>query len=228
MHRITLGEQQLQLLPDRALYWPAHKAVVVADIHLGKGASFREQGLPLPQGGTQTDLDRLSRLIHDHQAEQLLVLGDLIHGGARQPEQNWIAQAQLWREQHAQLQLHWVIGNHDRAPAELARRWRAELIREGAQWSGVQLWHHPSEDLSQPSLGGHWHPVARIQPGARQRLRLPVFWLEQHRLVLPAFGSLTGGHPVAPTPHTHLWACAEQHIIALQRLHHGFAPRSTR
>lgn len=226
MLEIPLADHRLQLLADRALYWPERQALVVADIHLGKGASFREQGLPLPSGGTRTDLTRLSQLIHTYQPDHLVVLGDLIHGGARQPQQDWIAQAQAWRAQHAELQLHWVIGNHDRAPEELAHRWRAKLIVEGASWSSLQLWHHPPEDLSTPSLGGHWHPVVFLRPGARQRLRLPVFWQEGLRLILPAFGSLTGGHPVDPSPTSRLWACAEQNIIALEGLH--AAPRRAR
>ncbi|MFM1897944.1 MAG: hypothetical protein RL577_184, partial [Bacteroidota bacterium] len=45
---------------------------------------------------------------------------------------------------------------------------------------------------------GHLHPVYSLRGKGRQSLRLPCFWLNKQRLVLPAFSSLAGGYNIKP------------------------------
>ena len=54
---------ELRLLPDPALWWPAEATVFIADLHLGKAASFRALGQPVPGGTTRDNLQRLDALI---------------------------------------------------------------------------------------------------------------------------------------------------------------------
>ena len=49
-HSIQLADEQLLLLPERALWWPQQKALVLSDVHFGKSATFRENGIPVPEG----------------------------------------------------------------------------------------------------------------------------------------------------------------------------------
>ena len=62
-YETTLCGERVRLHPERALHWPAGDALFVADVHLGKAASFRASGVPLPRGSTQADLTRLSSLL---------------------------------------------------------------------------------------------------------------------------------------------------------------------
>src|SRR4051812_6702373 len=71
----TLAGEAVELLPQRALYWPAQQTLFVADVHLGKAAAFRAGGVPIPRGTTANDLDRLSMLITVTGARRLIVLG---------------------------------------------------------------------------------------------------------------------------------------------------------
>lgn len=57
-----------------------------------------------------------------------------------------------------------------------------------------------SESPSPLLICGHLHPSFRIKGPARQRITLPCFWLRPGYLVLPAFGSFTGSHPVQARP----------------------------
>lgn len=50
-----------QLLPQRALWWASEKTLLVADVHLGKGATFRALGQPLPRGAAPTICNVLLR-----------------------------------------------------------------------------------------------------------------------------------------------------------------------
>ena len=60
---IEFGGETLVLLPDRAMFWPAQQALLVADTHFGKAGVFRRAGVPIPEGIDAHDLARLSRLV---------------------------------------------------------------------------------------------------------------------------------------------------------------------
>ncbi|MEN8721125.1 MAG: metallophosphoesterase, partial [Oceanococcaceae bacterium] len=231
----------LHLLPERAIWWPVAQALLVADVHWGKGAALRRAGVAVPQGSTADDLMRLDALLARYPVRQLIVLGDLVHRVPHDGDLAWVRSVRAWRERHAPLRMRLVLGNHDRvsrssrvraiptpdhrnasseppdrdfvASAAVARDDRSglerlgdwELLSEGHREEGLSLWHHPPRNLDGPSVAGHWHPVTTVRAGARQRVRLPVFWICGQRLILPSFGGLTGGHPVPPDPRNQLW-----------------------
>ena len=74
MLRVDRCGEALDLLTDRAMYWPRTRTLIVADVHLGKDAAFRRAGLAVPQGATPHDLDRLATLITRMGAERLLAV----------------------------------------------------------------------------------------------------------------------------------------------------------
>ncbi|MBZ0171464.1 MAG: DEAD/DEAH box helicase, partial [Phycisphaerales bacterium] len=76
-YAIEFADEQLDLLPERAVWWPARRTLLVADLHLGKPASFRSAGAPVPEQVTGADLARLSSLIKTQHAQRVIVLGDL-------------------------------------------------------------------------------------------------------------------------------------------------------
>ena len=49
---VRLAGEELWLLPEKALYWPAQQALLIADVHFGKAAAYRSLGQPVPQGTT--------------------------------------------------------------------------------------------------------------------------------------------------------------------------------
>lgn len=57
--RLAIAGEPMLLLADRALYWPARQRLLIADLHLGKGTTFRSAGIAVPSGGTAHDLARL-------------------------------------------------------------------------------------------------------------------------------------------------------------------------
>ncbi len=195
------------LYGERAAYWPAADALLIADLHLGKGEVFRRAGLAVPRGGTAVDLARLAALLTATGATRLLILGDVLHGALHE-DAAWREDWQAFRDLHAALQVEAVVGNHDRAlrPVEASARHRLPggsaalgltLREDGAVERGVALCHEPEQaPPGVPSLCGHRHPAASV-PGLG---RLPAFWWRAapHQLVLPAFSAFTGR--VAPRP----------------------------
>ncbi|MDX1550111.1 MAG: metallophosphoesterase, partial [Lysobacter spongiicola] len=109
---VEVAGERLELLADRALHWPTRRRLLVADLHLGKGDVFRRAGIALPRGGTSHDLERLARLVAATRAEELWVLGDLLHGPVH--ETAWQHAWRGWRAAHASLRVASLVGNHDR------------------------------------------------------------------------------------------------------------------
>ena len=73
--------QDLSLLPQRAIYWQQEKALIAADVHLGKVGHFRKAGIAVPRDMEQTDLGELSDLVFEHKPQRnaSFFLGDLFH-----------------------------------------------------------------------------------------------------------------------------------------------------
>jgi len=211
---VILGRESLELLPEGATWWPSRSALMVADLHLGKAGVFRRAGLAIPEGDTRATLERLTALIRQHRPSRVYLLGDIVHASpARDPA---LRQAiSDWRAGHAAVTMVAVLGNHDRQITALRRcfDWQPEPFEAGGLW----LHHHPPGAASPqgPWLAGHWHPVVKLRAGGDQ-LRLPAFVMPSDQgLILPAFGGLTGGHPVAPRPGQRRYPCSGQRVFLL-------------
>lgn len=206
--------QTLWLLPDKAIYWPARKALLVADVHIGKAASYRALHQPVPRGTTTATLARLDELLLRYACEQLIVLGDFLHARtARTPAT--LAALQAWKNRHPGLKVILVRGNHDKhagdPPAELG----IEVVNEPLLLAPFALKHEPEAHPGVPVLAGHVHPVYVLRGRGRQRLRLPCFLLDQQVSLLPAFGEFTGGWNVEPANSTRVFVAGAEQVWAL-------------
>lgn len=205
---IALAGEPVQLLGARALYRPQRRALLVADLHLGKADVFRRAGIALPAGGTGHDLERLDALLARHEVGTLWILGDLLHGPA--PRAAWHRHWCAWRERHPALRVVALRGNHDRALRGdvLGIEAAGEQVEDGA----FLLRHEPRPHPTRHVLCGHLHPQVRLPGMAR---RWPAFWLRERLTVLPAFSHFTAGLVPALQPGEHLVACVEDAAIAL-------------
>lgn len=200
---VTAGET-LWLLPERALWWPARRLLVIADLHLGKAAMFRAQGQPVPAGTTEVNLERLSLLLQRHAAEELVVLGDFLHGpGALTPGVR--RSLVRWRAAHAGLRATLVRGNHDHRAGDPPPELGFSVVDEPWGLGPFAACHHPQAVPGAVVLAGHLHPVVRLHGPGRDRLRLPCFVQEEGRWLLPAFGEFTGGWEVGATPQREIY-----------------------
>lgn len=195
---IVVAGETVLLLAQKALYWPREKLLVVADIHFGKAASFRAQGVPVPRGTTSQNLDALDALLAQYEIGRIVFLGDFLH--ARAAHASATQRAMLaWRSRHPGLALTLVRGNHDRHAGDPAGALGIELVDEPHPIGPFWFCHHP--DIAAPGyvLAGHVHPAYLLSTRV-DSLRLPCFVVGAARMVLPSFGAFTGGHVFAPAP----------------------------
>jgi uncharacterized protein len=187
----TLAGERVVLLAERALFWPRGGTVLVADVHLGKGAAFRAGGVALPRGATATDLERLSRLVNSMRATRLVVLGDLLHAAAGRVAALDAAFIR-WREAHAGVAITLVRGNHDANAGDPPAAWRIDVVADPHPLAPFVLCHEPALPRTGYALCGHVHPGVLLTGPAFESARLPCFVLGRRRALLPAFGRLTG------------------------------------
>lgn len=206
--RIDIAGEPMQLLADRALYWPRRQRLLIADLHLGKGDTFRAAGIPVPTGGTAHDLRRIDTLLRVTGARSLWILGDFLHARRHAAvDDAWRA----LRDAHVEVAFGVVPGNHDRAlDAGIAG---VDVVAQGRHDAPFVFRHAPSEDADAGghTICGHVHPVLRL-PGAG---RHAVFWLQPLTTVLPAFSAFTGGHAVRREPGTRIVACNGSTLLQL-------------
>ncbi len=184
---ITICGKTLRADMSGALYWPAERALIVADLHLEKGSAFAAKGQMLPPYDTRDTLERLARVIDRFQAETVIALGDSFHdaSGPDRMHPDDLAQLRLI-QQHCEW--IWITGNHDPlATGHMGGHIRDEIVVEG-----LTLRHEPGPAHTTHEIAGHLHPAAKVTLNGLT-LRKPCFASNGLRLVMPAFGTFTGG-----------------------------------
>lgn len=173
--------------PCGALFWPARDALLVADLHLEKASFYGVHGQFLPPYDSIDTLACLIEAIAATGATRLWCLGDSFHdvgGVERLPNGARTVLMRLTRE----LDWVWITGNHDDDAARvLGGRTLAECTVDG-----IVLRHEAVPDDPTPEISGHFHPKLRMTVRGRRIVRR-CFAVTPTKLVLPAYGALTGG-----------------------------------
>ncbi len=187
MVRLSFCGHDFRALPQGALLWSARRALLVADLHLEKASWFAKGGQMLPPYDSIATLADLAALVRATEATEIWCLGDSFHdaGGAlRLPA---LARAAL-ESLTAATRWTWIVGNHDPALADAC----GGAVRDEAEVDGLMLRHEADPAEARPELSGHFHPKLRISRRGRMVSRR-CFVATDRKLILPAFGALTGG-----------------------------------
>lgn len=215
-HAITLAGVAVVLRPDRSIYLPALQALIVADVHWGKAAAFRAQGVPVPHGTTRAGLAKLDAAIADSGATQLIVLGDLWHARAGMAP-GTVQTIETWRETRRALPITLVRGNHDYHAGDPPAALGITCVDAPLTFGPFALCHHPGDCDDGYVLAGHVHPVAQLFGRGRQKLTLPCFAFGARGGLLPAFGEFTGGAAIERRDFSSVYVIAEESVLPLPR-----------
>jgi DNA ligase-associated metallophosphoesterase len=170
-----------------ALFWKAREALLVADLHLEKASWFARLGQLLPPYDSHATLTALADEVERTGATRLYCLGDSFHdrfGCDRLPADSRALLEQLT----GRLDWTWIVGNHDPGFADHC----GGTIVEESEAGGIVLRHEALGSDTRPEISGHFHPKLRLNLNGR-RIARRCFVASDRKLILPAFGSLTGG-----------------------------------
>lgn len=187
MVRFSFCGVELAALDPGALYWPARAALLVADLHLEKASWYARGGQMLPPYDSIATLTELAALQSKTGATEIWCLGDSFHDKegcerlSRDARERLIAltSATRWT---------WITGNHDKV---LTDHCGGEVLEEACV-DGLVLRHEADPRDIRPELSGHFHPKLRLNLRGR-RVARRCFVASGTKLILPAFGALTGG-----------------------------------
>jgi DNA ligase-associated metallophosphoesterase len=171
---------------EGALFWPAHEALLVADLHLEKASWFARLGQFLPPYDSLATLTALAVEAERTRARRLFCLGDSFHdrfGCDRLPA----SARELLTSLTGKIDWTWIVGNHDPGFADHCGGRIAEEVEIG----GIIMRHEAARD-TRPEISGHFHPKLRLHLKGRHVSRR-CFVTSQSKIIMPAFGSLTGG-----------------------------------
>jgi len=208
----TVAGEILELLPERVVHWPARQSLFVADFHLGKAASFRKAGIPLPSGTTADNVARLDRALDRTGATRIVFLGDFLHSKDGRTPRTFEGFG-AWRASRPSIELTVVRGNHDRKAGDPPAEWNVQCVEEGESLGPFVLNHEPGPARGGYALSGHIHPAVRMHAAGEKSLRLPCFWFGPRYGVLPAFGAFTGNADVLPRRGDQVFVIAEQEVL---------------
>ena len=172
---------------DGALYWPTRQALLVADLHLEKASWFARLGQFLPPYDSHATLTALAREVERTGGTRLYCLGDSFHdsfGCDRLPA----SARELLTKLTSALDWVWIVGNHDPCFADHC----GGRIEDEVEVGGIILRHEADPNEARPEMSGHFHPKLRLHLRGRQVSRR-CFVISGRKIILPAFGSLTGG-----------------------------------
>ena len=185
--RIAIAGAEAVLDPAGALWLEASRTLIVADLHLEKASAHAARGTMLPPYDTRETLERLAVAMERYDPAIVVALGDSLHdrGAAQRISSRDLAGLEILQEDRRWI---WVTGNHD---PEIAGKLGGEVV-DALAVGGLRLVHIPTPGRATHEIAGHLHPAARLSLYGHA-LRRPCFIGNRLRLVLPAFGTFTGG-----------------------------------
>jgi len=185
------GGQRFQVVGDAALFWPDQNALLVADLHLEKASAYAVSGQLLPPYDSLSTLEELAELTSACAAKSIICLGDNFHDDDGERRLGGDA-AELLRHLTSRFDWTWITGNHD---PHLSGRWGGSSVPELTA-GGIFLRHEADPADGAPEISGHFHPKYRALM-RRKMISRRCFVQTGSKIIMPAFGALTGGMDAA-------------------------------
>jgi uncharacterized protein len=207
---IEVFNEQMELFPQKALFWKKHRILFLADLHLGKVNHFRKSGYPVPSKANDHNLELLLDVVHLSKPLRIICLGDLFHSHYN-PE--WEVFGEVIRHLSG-ISFELVMGNHDIMSQHQYERKGIRLYDELIIDSFL-FTHHPMENFSEGlyNMAGHIHPGVHLVGKGRQSMMLPCFYFGARQAYLPAFGMFTGLARIAPKKEDKVFVVADNKIL---------------
>lgn len=209
---VNCNSEELTLSKDRAIYWKSKGILIISDLHIGKSAHFRKNGISVPATVGLTDLQRLTALMKEFSPKSLLVTGDMFHNNINSDAHAF----QEWRSTYPELKVILVKGNHDDLKKEDYEALDIEVYVKELIIPPFRFIHDkPTTEGAYYNISGHIHPGVLIYGKARQRLRFPCFFFGKACAIMPAFSVFTGLKILRPEPGDRFYAITPDQVISV-------------
>lgn len=150
---LSLAGQNLILDPSGAIFWEKERALIVADLHLGRETVLQKAGMSFPGGASQQTLKILAATIARYEPKTLVILGDMVHARSGMSlDLNHLLQ----HTRRASLKVNWVLveGNHDRGSRQAIQRLAIDVFEPPIFMHPFVLTHETTEPNSLVEVDG--------------------------------------------------------------------------
>ena len=203
--KFSISENELVAMPSGALWWPAQSILCVSDLHFGKSNRLARMGQSwIPPYENQDTLLRLETDLDSTSAKKIICLGDSFDDN--EASQSLTSDELLWiTKMQAGREWIWISGNHDPSPKNLGGSFLHYLE------IGKLYFQHIASAEGRFEISGHYHPKIRVIIKGQSFTRR-CFLVDENRVILPAYGTYTGGLYCNRDP---LHSIMQQNAIAL-------------
>jgi len=185
-HFFSFFGVQLTARPSGVLWWPEERVLCVSDLHLGKSDRLaRRSGVLVPPYETIDTLQRLRKEIELLEPDIVICLGDNFDDLEAADSLSLADRLCLSQLQTGRMWI-WIQGNHDLGVGKLTGQYLEEYNFEPL------VFRHIAKVGAKAEISGHYHPKAAVRLRSRSIVR-PCFLYDERRVILPSFGTFTGG-----------------------------------
>lgn len=205
-----LQGMRVLLHPLSGLFIVDFQCLVIADVHIGKGAHFRKNGIPVPVMANKNNHWNLVEMIEHLQPVSIVFLGDLMHS---RDNEEWAEFIDVLA-QFPQIKKTLIRGNHELYPNPFYENAGLEVV-ESLTINHLLLTHEPAHHEGFYNVSGHIHPAVRLTGKVKQSVKLPCFYLGEKNAILPAFGAFTGNGIIRPQIGDRIYVIAENKVLEI-------------
>ncbi len=210
MKKVKIKHQQFILDPSGAVYWEEKESLLIADVHLGKVAHFRKNGLAVPREAEGTFYKKIAGLFKKFSVKRLIFLGDLFHSF----QNNEWHLFEAWIKQQSIMTIL-IHGNHDIIPSWKFKKLGID-VKEYFEEEHFYFSHFPVDKKNYFVFCGHIHPGVKLKGVGLQQLKLPCFFQSKNQLILPAFGAFTGLHVLIPKKGNQVYVTSGKEVMKIK------------
>ena len=210
MKRIKLKGNHFDLHPSGAAFWVEKKTLLLADVHLGKVAHFRKNGIAVPRKAEGAFYKKITLLLNEFEVERILFLGDLFHSFQNN---EWHLFTAWVKQQKASMIL--VEGNHDVIPASQFEQIGLQVVDHFIE-EAFYFSHFPEEKETHFVFCGHVHPGVKLKGNGLQQMKMPCFFQSPQQMILPAFGAFTGLHILTPKAEDYVFITTGKEVVEIE------------
>ncbi|PIN75036.1 phosphoesterase [Candidatus Woesearchaeota archaeon CG10_big_fil_rev_8_21_14_0_10_37_12] len=150
---------------DVCTYLPEHKAVIIADIHLGFEERLKRQGVLVPRVQFKNIIKRLEWILKQVDVKRVILNGDIKEEFGGISDQEWREVKRLiefFRKK--KIKIIAVKGNHDTILGPLARKFDINEVKE-VRFKDLLIAHGDEvpKKLEKTIIIGHEHPAIRLK-----------------------------------------------------------------
>ena len=183
--KIKFASETFEILPSGTIFWPSEEMLIASDLHLEKGSSFNKEGTFLPPYDSFDTITRLEEIIKITSPKKILLLGDTLHDKNGLLRMSEVVKKQIFSLLKKNSFIL-ISGNHDDKLVfpnlKLDPYYKLRNITFTHQMSS-------NEKLE---ISGHFHPIVNTKfKGIR--IRASCFVVTKNKIILPSFGTFTGG-----------------------------------